>query len=148
MHLSAKQFAQIVERLGADVIDPNFAGDDKRRAHRVELKHRVTIIPHDDGRPAEGVGVELRDFSPRGIRFLHSQAMRNGTQFVLQLPQTTGDPISILCTVAHSESTPEGPVATGAEFTCVLKPATKSTRPVSGLEQINEQDRIRHSILK
>ena len=150
MQLSAKQFAEIVQRLEADAADPSFAGDDKRRAHRVELKNRVTIVPYDDGQPRAGVGVELRDVSPRGLRFLHSQVMPLGSQFVLELPHASGEPMTILCTVAHSEPTSQGPFSTGAEFICVLESGGKSpsrTPPSTGLDRLNEQDRIRHSIL-
>lgn len=145
MHLSAKQFAEIVERLGSDISDAPFPGHDKRRAARVELKNRATIIPYEDGVAGEGVGVEVRDFSPRGIRFLHSERLTRGAQFVLELPQSAGEPVQILCTVMHCRSTEEGPISTGAEFTCVLRQA-KAVEP-SPRERRSERDRIRHSIL-
>jgi hypothetical protein len=148
MQLSAKQFSEIVARLEADAgADPAFAGDDKRRAHRVELNNRVTIVPYADGQPAAGVGVELRDLSHRGLRFHHSEPLPVGSQFVLELPQATGDPLAILCTVAHSEPTSQGPVSIGAEFTFALRKSPKGAAQPSGLDQLNEQDRIRHSIL-
>jgi hypothetical protein len=150
MQFSAKQFGEIVTRLGADAADPIFAGGDQRRAHRVELSNRVTIVPYADGQPRAGVGVELRDVSPRGLRFLHSQQLPVGAQFVLELAQAGGDPLTILCTVAHSEPTPQGPFSTGAEFTCVLPAGGKPGKPApqpSALNRLNEQDRIRHSIL-
>src|SRR5689334_22300490 len=107
MQLSVNQFAEIVKRLDADTADPSFSGDDKRRAHRVELTSRVTIVPYVDGHPRDGTGVELRDVSSRGLRFMHSQPMPVGSQFVLELPQASGDPLTILCTVAHSRPTPQ-----------------------------------------
>ena len=150
MQLSAKQFAASVKGLHADVADASFGGNDKRRAQRVELKHRVTIVPYEDGRPRSGVGVELRDVSARGIRFLHSAPMAPGTQFVLELPQPGGVPMRILCTVAHSGPTSEGPFSTGAEFTCALQNggvSAKAPLKPNGLERLHEQERIRNSIL-
>jgi hypothetical protein len=145
MHLSAKQFAEILSGLDHDVRDPSFAGSDKRRAHRVRLNNRVTIVPDITGEGAHAVGVELRDFSPRGFRFLYSRALPAGGQFVLELPQAAGERVCMLCSVVHSQQTPEGPFSIGAEFTCVLRSRKrpKSASPASA----KERDRIRKSIL-
>lgn len=150
MHLSAKQFAEIVAQLVVDVPKPTGGPSDARRVQRVVMHSRVTIIPYEDGKARERVGVEMRDFSPRGIRFLHSTPFTRGSQFVLELPQQSGDPVNILCTVVHCETTPEGPLSMGAEFTCVLQNERSSKhrqhQPSAG-ERLSEADRIRHSIL-
>ena len=145
MQLSAKQFAEILSGLGSDVHDPSFAGSDKRRAHRVPLNSRATIIPDIDGENAQSVGVEMRDISSRGLRFLHSRALPAGGQFVLELPQAAGEPVRLLCSVVHARRTPEGPFSIGAEITCVLRDGKRPTAaaPVSA----TEQERIRQSIL-
>jgi hypothetical protein len=140
MHLTAKQCAEIVERLDADALGGSFPGHDKRRAPRVPMKNRATIVPYVDGAPGDGVGVEVRDFSARGIRFLHSAKLARGEQFVLELPQQGGDPVSILCTIVHCRPTDEGPNSIGAEFTCVLRKAKNAG-------DRSERDRIRQSIL-
>jgi hypothetical protein len=145
MNLSAKQFAEILSGLGNDVRDPSFAGSDKRRAHRVHLNNRVTIIPDVKGEDAQAIGVELSDFSPRGIRFLHLRTLPVGGQFVLELPQTSGEPVRMLCSVVHARPTPQGPFAIGAEFTCVLRPGKRLNDPVSISPR--ERERIRQSIL-
>lgn len=139
MHLSAKQFAEIVERLGADAA--GVPAGDNRRAPRVALKNRATIIPYVGGVAGKGVGVEVRDFSARGIRFLHSARFARGEQFVLELLQQGADPVSILCTIVHCKPTDEGPFSTGAEFTCVLRNGNAPAADRS------ERDRIRQSIL-
>jgi hypothetical protein len=146
MHLSAKQFAEILGRLESDVRDAPFPGHDQRRAARVALKNRATIVPYEDGVAGEGVGVEVRDFSPRGIRFLHSERLGRGSQFVLALPQSSGEPVQILCTVMHCRATAEGPISTGAEFTCVLRPHARAAEG-GGRDRRSERDRIRQSIL-
>ena len=140
MNLSTKQFEKIVKEIAGDGA-ASFAGKDNRRSARVELKHRATIMPHVDGVTSEGVGVEVRDFSPRGIRFLHSKRLPRGDQFVLALLQQTGEPVQILCTVVHSRVTAEGPFSIGAEFTCVLK------RGQPKIDRANERERIQRSIL-
>lgn len=139
MQLSAKQFSEIVERL--DTGASGLPAGDNRRAPRVELKYRATIIPYVGGVAGKGVGVEVRDFSARGIRFLHSARFARGEQFVLELLQQGADPVSILCTIVHSKPTDEGPFSTGAEFTCVLR------RGKPAAADRSERDRIRQSIL-
>ena len=141
MNLSAKQFAEVVERLDAGALKGIPPGDN-RRAPRVELQNRATIIPYVGGVAGEGVGVEVRDFSARGIRFLHSSKFARGEQFVLELFQQGTDPVSILCTIVHCKPTAEGPFSTGAEFTCVLR----NGKPVPAADRV-ERDRIRQSIL-
>jgi hypothetical protein len=139
MHLSAKQFAEIVERLEADAA--GVPAGDNRRAPRVALANRATIIPYVGGVAGKGVGVEVRDFSARGIRFLHSAKFTRGEQFVLELLQQGAEPVSILCTIVHCKPTDEGPFSTGAEFTCVLRNVK------AGAADRQERDRIRQSIL-
>jgi hypothetical protein len=145
MHLSAKQFAEILSGLDKDGRDASFGGCDKRRAPRVPLNNRVTIVPDLQGETCDAVGVELRDVSQRGIRFLHSRTLPAGGQFVLELPQPTGDPVRILCRIVHARATPEGPVSIGAEFTCVLRPGKQPKPAVSAAAA--ERERIRQSIL-
>jgi hypothetical protein len=154
MNLSTKRFAEIVQRLEGDVGDQLFPGHDKRRSTRVGVRSRASIVPYTNGVAREGVGVELRDFSHRGIRFLHSARLARGDQFVLELPQREGKPVHILCTVMHCRTTPEG-FSTGAEFTCVLRPQQPSPQGRPGRSEAGaadaarrrERDRIRQSIL-
>ena len=142
MHLSTTQFAEIVERLAGDAADRSFPGHDKRRAGRVAVRTQATIVPYVDGIAGPGVAVEVRDFSPRGIRFLHERALVSGEQFVLDLPQQTGRPVSLLCTVVHCRPAEAGRFSTGAEFTCVLRPGQPADAGGQG-----ERARIRQSIL-
>jgi hypothetical protein len=139
--LTADQFSQLLERLDPESIgDASFPGSEKRRAPRVELRNRATIVPYVDGMEPTGVGVEVRDFSARGIRFLHSSRLEKGSQFVLELSQRGEDPLRILCTVMHCRPSDEGPISIGAEFTCVLR---KTSLKISK----SDEDRIRQSIL-
>jgi hypothetical protein len=152
MQLSAQQFARIAEQLEVDDCQ-GVAGHEKRRAARAPLKQRATIVPYVAGVAAEPVGVEVRDFSSRGIRFLHSARLARGEQFVLQLAQRAGGPVTILCTVVHCRVTSEGPFSTGAEFTCVLRKEKRTTAKTGSLQRAaaaappGERERIRRSIL-
>ena len=147
MQLSARQFARISERLSdAAEADAARGGPDKRRAARLATANRASIVPYVQGDAATATGIEVRDLSPRGIRFLHSVRLARGSQFVLQLPQQTGEPVRILCTVAYCRATAEGPIAVGAEFTCVLRPG-RSPAPPPPAAGFAERERIRRSIL-
>jgi hypothetical protein len=145
MHLSARQFAKISARLNDGAGGGVASVEDKRRSARVSTADRASIVPYVCGAAGSPTGIEVRDFSPRGIRFLHSARLAAGSQFVLRLPQQTGDPVQILCTVAHCRVTAQGPVSIGAEFTCVIRKGASPTQPPAGAAA--ERERIRRSIL-
>jgi hypothetical protein len=71
--------------------------------------------------------------------------MPTGGQFVLELPQTSGEPVRILCSVVHSKPTGEGPFSIGAEFTCVIREG-KRPKPATTVSNV-ERNRIQQSIL-
>ena len=148
MTLSARQFSKLMRDLNREEEAQDVVpGHNNRRSPRIALQNRATIIPHLEGTMKQAVGVEVRDFSARGIRFLHSARLPRGTQFILALPQQAGDPVQILCTVAHCRVTSEGPFSVGAEFTCVLKKQEKASDSARGTPNKSERDRIRQSIL-
>ena len=120
MNFSEKRFAEFLQGLSPAPSAGTATGTDKRRATRVEVRNRVTISVCEGGIPIADEEVELRDFSPRGLKFIRAQALPAGEQFIFHAPQRVGPPVQILCTVAHCRYTPEGEIGIGAEFTCVL----------------------------
>jgi len=107
MDLSFDQFVQTVSSLKTFDRD----GIEKRRAMRVGHRARVFILVPDpekkygNGRPTKlvHIPVQLRDFSMKGLRFMHKQAMQKGDTFVLLLRKADGQPVHLLCTVAHCQ---------------------------------------------
>jgi hypothetical protein len=121
MELSARQFAEIVNHLKGP---QRFGGrgPDQRRAPRVERQTRITIFPIDPAESRQGVPVQVKNLSSRGLGFVRDQRMHSGDQFIVRLPRedTAASPVEMLCTVVHCENISKGIFSIGAEFTCVL----------------------------
>jgi len=113
MDLSFDQFVQTVSSLKTFDRD----GIEKRRAMRVGHRARVFILvvdPNDkkntNGRTGKliHVPVQLRDFSMKGLRFVHKRPMQKGESFILLLRKADGQPVHLLCTVAHCQPASAG----------------------------------------
>jgi PilZ domain len=121
MELSARQFAEIVNHLKGP---QRFGGraPDQRRAPRVARQTRITIFPVGPAESRNGVGVQVKNLSSRGLGFVRDQKMRPGDQFVVRLPRedAAASSVEMLCTVIHCESVAKNTFSIGAEFTCVL----------------------------
>jgi hypothetical protein len=128
MNLSAEQFAAVVSNFNELVPLPD---SEKRRASRVIHTCRVPIIFGHESFEERRETVTILDLSSRGVGLLHTQKLRRGEQFVLQLNRPKGAPAMLLCAVAHCRRHAKGIFAVGAEFTCVLNPQALADTPVS-----------------
>jgi len=116
---------------------------DKRRAPRFSRGGALPIFPYIGGQIGEMLRAQFRDASAQGIGIAVPQALDVGSQFIVRLPQKTGEPLPILYTVVRAQRQGEREFRVGAELTCVLrqkeiveeKPAKD---PNDGLEQIRK----------
>jgi len=143
MRLSAEQFAEFVSIL--DNMRGSTANhSDKRRSARMELQAQVPISVICDDQCSTTQIVELRDFSARGIAILYPSELKLGQQFIVELRRLKGRAASLLCTVMHARTLPDGRFSIGAEFTCVLQGAPA----MKGSENTGEMSRIQKSMLR
>lgn len=140
MRLSAEQFARLSATFGGHDAS---ACHERRRAPRVQLQSQVQITFIQDGRRSAAISVTVCDYSARGISFLHDEPMHGGDQFVAMLPLKHGGMVDLLCTVANCHPISSELVRIGAEFTCVLAPAS----PRDSGDQSDQITRIRDSVL-
>jgi len=144
MRLSAEQFAELAASF--DAARPARTHE-RRRAARLELQARLTIVPIADEQPQDPVKVTVCDFSARGIAILYHAQMVPGQQFVTQMPRKHGMGfVSLLCTVKHCRSSGPDYYRIGAEFTCVLPSGQLSN--ADPLEDARQMKRIRESMLE
>lgn len=94
---------------------------EQRRSPRTRLDLRATLLPFSDRFSSEALVVPLRDLSPGGFRFLHDRPFPLGQQFALLLPEASGRPIVILCTIAYYQPLAQDLFAIGAKFCQVLR---------------------------
>lgn len=139
MELSSEQFAGILRSL--EQLEPSReAGAELRRAPRKHYRARISVIPVIEGLEQTAVSVLLRDFSARGMCFIHSQPLRAGSQVLASFPDDSGGQTLVLCTVAHCRTLNKQTFSMGAEFTCrVPRPSDASIQ--------SDYARIRQSIL-
>jgi len=124
MDLTSELFRQIVEspeteassRAGAEV-----SRVEQRRTPRTRLDVEATLLPFSDRVGLKPVSVLVRDLSRGGLRFLHDQPLPLGEAFGLLLPDASGRPIVILCTVTYWQPLSPELFAIGARFCQVLR---------------------------
>jgi hypothetical protein len=115
--LSAQQFDDIVALIQTTrPAEPNSV----RRAERIIHRCALTITLGTSETPGPSYEVHVRDISPRGMCFFHTQDLRVGTVFVVKLEAVHGPCVSILSTIIHCKQLTSHTFQFGAEFTCAL----------------------------
>jgi hypothetical protein len=165
MNLSQKRLNETLTALGASGASADV--NDKRRSRRLEVRAHVDVQSYCDGNAGEKSPVEIRDISSHGVGFVTTRQFWKGTQFLLALPGKSGKPITpIICQVAHCRAAGPGMYRVGAAFLGPLKavsairqmtaniqaastpvPSAASTASALSMQEREELDRIRHSIL-
>jgi HD-like signal output (HDOD) protein len=95
---------------------------ERRRAPRIRKENAIVILPHAGGVVQRPVTVRLKDVSSKGIGFYHHEPIEKGKQFVVQLPQNQGRPVSLLYQVVRFQAEGPGSFVIGAELVQILNP--------------------------
>jgi len=120
MELTADMFRRIVESPQAEADLPVRTGREQRKARRTSLTAQAALMPFSDRFALEPIVAPVRDVSRGGFGFLHDQQVPLGEQFAMVLPESSGKPIVILCTVTYYQPLAEDLFAIGARFCRVL----------------------------
>lgn len=125
---------------------PNAIERDPRRAPRRGTRDLaiVTLGSSTDVRAGDSYPVQLNDISLRGARFTGRLPIARGDHFVLYLP-VDQHRVTLLAAAVHVTQMPDGQVAVGAEFSCILKTEKRDETPAC-LEEA-ELTRIRSMML-
>jgi hypothetical protein len=116
--LTADVFRRIIESPTSPTSD---RGHDKRRAPRTSLAMEATLLPFSDRLAFSTIMAPVQDLSRGGFGFLHDRQVPLGEQFALVLPEASGRPIVILCTVTYWQPLAENLYKIGARFCRVLR---------------------------
>ena len=119
MQLTSELFAQLL-RTGNSGPEAALAND-RRRTPRTPLELDAMLMPFSDRFAAENIEVPVRDISRGGFSFIHDGHLPLGEQFALLLPETSGRPLAVLCTIAWWQPLESGLNAIGATFSRVLR---------------------------
>lgn len=117
--LTADVFRRIIESPQAPAAER--AGRELRRTPRTRLAMRAALLPFSDRFALETIVAPIRNLSRGGFGFLHDRQVPLGEQFALVLPETSGRPIVVLCTVAYWQPLAEKLYSIGARFCRVLR---------------------------
>ena len=118
--LTADLFRQIIE--SSQPPGGERSGSDMRRTPRTPLDVRATLLPFSERFASDTtLSAPVRDLSRGGFGFLHDQPLPLGEQFALLLPEQSGKPIVILCTITYWRPLAKALYAIGARFSRVLR---------------------------
>jgi hypothetical protein len=115
---------------------------DKRRAPRFSRGGALPIFPYAAGKVGGLVRAQFRDASANGVGVALPFEMAAGKQFIIRLPQKSGEALPILYTVVRCEKAGEAEYRVGAELTSVLRNQAlgyeleQATRAEDGIERI------------
>lgn len=121
MELTAEMFRKIVETPRADNGVGQRVGRELRKTHRTRTTQHAALMPFSDRFALDTIIAPIRDISRGGFGFLHDHQIPLGEQFALVLPEASGRPIVILCTVTYYQPLAEELFAIGARFCRVLR---------------------------
>src|SRR5258706_5560388 len=119
---------------------------DKRRAPRFARGGVLPVFPYTGGEVGDVIEAQFRDASAQGIGIVLPQKLEVGSQFIIRLPQKTGEALPILYTVVRSQRLADRDYRTGAELTSVLRQNEITEEKGRGGRQ-NGLDEIRKAIL-
>ena len=119
MELTAESFRQIVETFNPT--GGQQGPQEQRRGPRVRVDAQATLLPFTERFGLDPLPVSVRDVSAGGVGFLHNRPLPLGEHFGLLLPETTGRPIVILCTITYYQPLAQDLFAIGASFARVLR---------------------------
>ena len=117
--LNADVFRRVVE--SPKPTETERAGHEQRRTPRTRLAMRAALLPFSDRLALGTIDAPVRDLSRGGFGFLHDRQVPLGEQFALVLPEASGRPIVVLCTVAYWQPLAQSLYKIGARFCRVLR---------------------------
>jgi len=120
MELTANMFRKIVESPEPGTASPARSEREQRKTPRTRLTVQAALMPFSDRFALETIVAPVRDVSRGGFGFLHDQQVPLGEQFAMVLPEASGRPIVILCTVTYYQPLAEDLFAIGARFCRML----------------------------
>jgi hypothetical protein len=94
---------------------------EQRKTPRTRTAVRAALMPFSDRFALQTIIAPVRDISSGGFGFLHERPVPLGEQFALVLPEASGNPLVILCTVAYWQPLADDLFAIGARFCRVLR---------------------------
>jgi hypothetical protein len=118
--LSPSQFAELIALI--QTIRDDGSRSEVRRAPRIEHPCRISITLGREPVSGDGILVQMRDISARGLAFLHNQAIPSGTVFRVKLEPPVGNAISVAAHVVHCRQVDGHTFQIGAEFECAPNP--------------------------
>ena len=120
--LTAEGFRTIIE--APATASANGGQREQRRTPRTPMSVQAALMPFSDRFALETIVAPVRNVSRGGFGFLHERQIPLGEQFALVLPEASGRPLVILCTVAYWQPLAEDLFSIGARFCRVLRAGT------------------------
>jgi len=99
---------------------PPTDASDRRKTQRESIVGEAIVIPCGSRPKGVAAIVQVRDISPDGLGFVHSEPLKVGEKFILYL-SSMSEPKAILCTVTRWNPVGERFFSIGATYTRGLR---------------------------
>jgi hypothetical protein len=81
---------------------------DRRRTQRIRQRCIAEISPWHGNRAGTAFGVQIEDISTTGVGIVHSDRLKLGRQYLLEIPRPEQRPLSVVFTVVRCSETAGG----------------------------------------
>ena len=117
MQLIPQHLAEVIQTIRE--ANAKGRGHEKRRATRIELIARVTILPVVNNSLGRQFGALMRDISFTGLGLFLPAAFHGVEDFIVDLPRRQGS-LRVLCKVRHSRPLADDIAGVGAEYVRII----------------------------
>jgi len=122
--------------------EAHISAEDRRRSQRIHQQVHAEISPWEDNRAGAAFGVIVEDFSTSGVGLRHTERLKIGSQYLLEIPRPNQRALAALFTVVRCDQT------VGGWFTVQMAPDELLEVAVTAAAREKKTAPPRHQVLR
>src|SRR3954470_11729072 len=92
----------------AEAVDEAHAFGNRRNSPRIHQDFNAEMSPWENGRAGVSFGVVVEDFSTTGVGIRHTDRLREGARYLLEIPRAGATPLTSMLKVVRCDETAGG----------------------------------------